>query len=163
MFVQVDIADLSSVHKFCEGFKKAHTQLNLLINNAGTVGGSYAKTVDGFELQFTTNYLGHFALTAQLFNPLKKSKSSRVITVRSFLHRQATLVFNEDKIMASSGKEYGQIGTYAVSKLCNLVFMKELDRRLKAAVIENITTAASHPGYCDTKILKKGGDANKES
>ncbi|KAL4110148.1 hypothetical protein PRIC1_001841 [Phytophthora ramorum] len=111
MFVQVDIADLSSVHKFCEGFKKAHTQLNLLINNAGT----------------------------------------------------ATLVFNEDKIMASSGKEYGQIGTYAVSKLCNLVFMKELDRRLKAAVIENITTAASHPGYCDTKILKKGGDANKES
>ncbi|ETM46648.1 hypothetical protein L914_08497 [Phytophthora nicotianae] len=161
--VLVDIGDLSSVHKFCETFKKMHPRLDLLVNNAGIVGGTYTKTVDGYELQFATNYLGHFALTAQLFDQLKKSDSSRVVTVSSLLHRHAYFVFDEDKIMANNEKEYGQITTYCVSKLCNLLFTLELDRRLKAAEIINITTAAAHPGYCDTKIMKKGADTNRDS
>ncbi|KAI9998438.1 hypothetical protein PInf_002825 [Phytophthora infestans] len=161
--VLVDIGDLSSVHKFCETFKKMHPRLDLLVNNAGVVGGTYTKTVDGYELQFATNYLGHFALTAQLFDQLKKSESSRVVTVSSLLHRHAYFFFNEDKIMANNEEEYGQITTYCVSKLCNLLFTMELDRRLKAAGINNITTAAAHPGYCDTKIMKKGADTNRDS
>ncbi|KAG7377651.1 hypothetical protein PHYPSEUDO_011173 [Phytophthora pseudosyringae] len=162
-FMLVDIGDLSSVHSFCETFKKMHPRLDLLINNAGIVGGSYAKTVDGYELQFATNYLGHFALTAQLFDLLKKSESSRVVTVSSLLHRHAYFVFDEDKIMANNEKEYGQLATYCVSKLCNLLFTLELNRRLKAAGVTNVTTAAAHPGYCDTKIMKKGADTNRES
>ncbi|KAF4045674.1 short chain dehydrogenase [Phytophthora infestans] len=161
--VIVDIGDLSSVHKFCETFKKMHPRLDLLVNNAGVVGGTYTKTVDGYELQFATNYLGHFALTAQLFDQLNKSESSRVVTVSSLLHRHAYFFFNEDKIMANNEEEYGQITTYCVSKLCNLLFTLELDRRLKAAGINNITTAAAHPGYCDTKIMKKGADTNRDS
>ncbi|KAI9979929.1 hypothetical protein PInf_027463 [Phytophthora infestans] len=143
--VIVDIGDLSSVHKFCETFKKMHPRLDLLVNNAGVVGGTYTKTVDGYELQFATNYLGHFALTAQLFDQLKKSESSRVVTVSSLLHRHAYFFFNEDKIMANNEED--------------LI----VDRRLKAAGINNITTAAAHPGYCDTKIMKKGADTNRDS
>ncbi|KAL8019390.1 putative short-chain dehydrogenase/reductase SDR, NAD(P)-binding domain superfamily [Plasmopara halstedii] len=137
--VLVDIGDLSSVHAFCELFKKMHPRVDLLINNAGIVGGTYTKTVDGHELQFATNYLGHFALTAQLFDQLKKSECARVITVSS---------------------EYGQIATYCVSKLCNLLFTLEFDRRLKAAGINTIIAAAAHPGYCDTNIMKKGAQTN---
>jgi NAD(P)-dependent dehydrogenase (short-subunit alcohol dehydrogenase family) len=162
-FVLVDISDLSSVHSFCETFKKSHPRLDLLVNNAGIVGGSYAKTVDGFELQFATNYLGHFALTAQLFDLLEKSSSARVVTVSSFLHRHASLVFDEDNIMATNEKEYGQLWSYCVSKLCNLLFTLELDRRLKAAGISNVVTAAAHPGYCNTKIMKKGAETNRDS
>ncbi|KAL3663996.1 hypothetical protein V7S43_010883 [Phytophthora oleae] len=162
-FMLVDIADLSSVHSFCETFKQMHPRLDLLVNNAGIVGGSYTKTVDGYELQFATNYLGHFALTAQLFELLKASESARVVTVSSLLHRQASLFYDENKIMAQSAEEYGQISTYFVSKLCNVLFTLELDRRLKAAGITNITTAAAHPGYCNTKIMTKGADTNRDS
>ncbi|KAE8960464.1 hypothetical protein PR003_g23870 [Phytophthora rubi] len=162
-FMPVDVSDLSSVHKFCEDFKRTHTGLDLLVNNAGIVGGSYTKTIDGYELQFATNYLGHFALTAQLFDLLKKSPSARVVTVSSSLHRQATSIYDQDKIMAWNEKEYGQITTYMVSKLCNLLFTIELDRRLKAARIHNVTTAAAHPGYCNTKIHTKGAEVNRDS
>ncbi|GMF22663.1 unnamed protein product [Phytophthora lilii] len=158
----VDIADLSSVRKFCENFKRTHNRLDLLINNAGIVGGSYTKTVEGYELQFATNYLGHFALTALLFDLLKKSAPSRIVSVSSFLHRHASLVYNKDKIMANE-KEYGQITSYSVSKLCSLIFMIELDRRLKAAGIDNITSVAAHPGYCNTNIMKKGAESNRDS
>lgn len=162
-FMLLDVSDLSSVHKFCEDSKRTHTGLDLLINNAGIVGGSYTKTIDGYELQFATNYLGHFALTAQLFDLLKKSKSARVVTVSSLLHRHATFIYDQDKIMACNEKEYGQISSYMVSKLCNLLFTIELDRRLKAAGIHNVVAAAAHPGYCNTKIHAKGADTNRDS
>ncbi|KAI9998442.1 hypothetical protein PInf_002829 [Phytophthora infestans] len=159
-FMQVDMGDLTSVRSFCEEFKKTHERLDLLINNAGIGGGTYTKTVDGYELIFATNYLGHFAMTAQLFDMLKKSALSRVVSVSSFLHWYGTLVFDEDNIMAKSSKEHGQVRTYSISKLCLLLFTVELDRRLKAAGIENITAAAAHPGYCDTKIMKKTAETN---
>ncbi|GMF22657.1 unnamed protein product [Phytophthora lilii] len=159
-FMQIDMGNLGSVRDFCEEFKKTHDRLDILINNAGIGGGTYTETVDGYELVFATNYLGHFALTAQLFNLLKKSVSSRIVSVSSFLHWYGARVFNEDNIMAKDSKEHGQLGTYSVSKLCLLLFTIELDRRLKAAGIENVTAAAAHPGYCDTKIMKKSAAKN---
>uniref|UniRef100_M4BZS0 Uncharacterized protein n=1 Tax=Hyaloperonospora arabidopsidis (strain Emoy2) TaxID=559515 RepID=M4BZS0_HYAAE len=159
----VDMADLSSVHKFCEEFKKTHNRLDVLVNNAGIVGGAYTKTVDGYELQFATNYLGHFALTAQLFELLKKSEAARIVSVSSFLHRHASLFFDEEKIMVTKPEEYGQVAAYTVSKLCNLLFTLELDRRLKAAKITNVVANAAHPGYCDTNIMKKAAQTNSDS
>ncbi|ETN09070.1 hypothetical protein PPTG_11121 [Phytophthora nicotianae INRA-310] len=117
------------------------------INNAGIGGSTYTKTVDGYELIFATNYLGHFALTAQLFETLKNSAPSRIVSVSSFLHWYGTWVCDENNIMANSSKEHGQIGTYSISKLCLLLFMTELDRRLKTTGIENVTAAAAYPGY----------------
>ncbi|ETO59096.1 hypothetical protein F444_08841 [Phytophthora nicotianae P1976] len=152
--MQVDMGDLTSVRKFCEEFNKIHDRLDLLINNAGIGGSTYTKTVDGYELIFATNYLGHFALTAQLFETLKNSAPSRIVSVSSFLHWYGTWVCDENKIMANSSKEHGQIGTYSISKLCLLLFMTELDRRLKTTGIENVTAAAAHPGYCDTGLGK---------
>ncbi|KAG1693561.1 hypothetical protein DVH05_023325 [Phytophthora capsici] len=159
-FMRVDISDLSSVKSFCEEFHENYDRLDVLINNAGIAGSTYSKTVDGYELIFATNYLGHFALTARLLDLLKKSTDARVVSVSSFLHWYGSWVFDEDKIMVRSEKEHGQLGTYSVSKLCLLLFTIELDRRLKAAGITNITTAAAHPGYCDTKIMKKSAKNN---
>ncbi|RLN58821.1 hypothetical protein BBJ28_00025057, partial [Nothophytophthora sp. Chile5] len=90
-FKQVDVSDLSSVKTFSEEFTKAHDRLDLLINNAGVMAVPYAKTVDGYERQFATNHLGHFALTAQLFPLLKQSASSRVVNTSSHGHRGASL------------------------------------------------------------------------
>eukprot|EP00644_Phytophthora_capsici_P003294 jgi/Phyca11/102891/e_gw1.7.859.1 len=159
-FMRVDMSDLSSVKSFCEEFHENYDRLDVLINNAGIAGSTYSKTVDGYELIFATNYLGHFALTARLLDLLKKSTDARVVSVSSFLHWYGSWVFDEDKIMVRSEKEHGQLGTYSVSKLCLLLFTIELDRRLKAAGITNITTAAAHPGYCDTKIMKKSAKNN---
>ncbi|KAE8985827.1 hypothetical protein PF005_g21009 [Phytophthora fragariae] len=155
---QADIVE--HVRNFCDEFKKTHSRLDILINNAGIGGGTYTKTADGYELVFATNYLGHFVLTAQLFELLKTSASSRVVSVGSFLHWYGAWVFDEDNIMASSEKEHGQLGTYSVSKLCLLLFTNELDRRLKAAEIDNVIAAAAHPGYRNTKIMKKTAEAN---
>lgn len=162
-FVLVDMSDLSSVHSFCDTVKKMHPRVDLLIHNAGLVGGPYTKTVDDYEAQFATNYLGHFALTAQLFDQLKTSKSSRIVSVSSVLHRYAASVFDEENIMAVNEKDYGQIATYSVSKLCNLLFALELDRQLKAAGLTHILSVAAHPGYCDTNIMKKGAAKNQHS
>jgi len=151
----VDMGSLASVRNFCEDFKKKHERLDLLINNAGIGGGTYTETVDGYESVFATNYLGHFALTAQLFEVLEKSAPSRIVSTSSFLHWYGTLVFNEDNVMATSEKEHGQLGSYSVSKLCLLIFTLELDRRLKAAGVAGVTAAAAHPGYCATKIFSK--------
>ncbi|RLN55468.1 hypothetical protein BBJ28_00026174, partial [Nothophytophthora sp. Chile5] len=89
-FKQVDVSDLSSVQSFSEEFMKTHHRLDLLVNNAGVMAVPYSKTVDGYERQFATNHLGHFALTAQLFSLLKQSASSRVVNTSSYVHRGIT-------------------------------------------------------------------------
>jgi NAD(P)-dependent dehydrogenase (short-subunit alcohol dehydrogenase family) len=160
----VDMGDLASVRNFCEEFKKKHERLDLLMNNAGIFGGGpYSETVDGYEQVFAINYLGHFALTAQLFEVLKKSAPSRIVSTSSFLHWYGKLVFDEDKLMVRNEKEHGQFETYTVSKLCLLIFTLELNRRLKAAGIEGVTAAAAHPGYCDTMIYRKATAMNRSS
>ncbi|KAL7690779.1 putative short-chain dehydrogenase/reductase SDR, NAD(P)-binding domain superfamily [Plasmopara halstedii] len=158
--IQQDLKSLSDAGsvKFMQNSRRC-TSDYILINNAGIGGRTYATTADGFELIFATNYLGPFVLTAQLFDLLKKTAPSRIVSVSSFLHWYGTWVFDEDQIMVKRPKEHGQLGTYSVSKVCFLLFTNELDRRLKAAGIDNIITTTAHPGYCDTSIM---GDATKK-
>ena len=83
MVMELDLADLKSVHNFAEKFKKQYKQLDLLINNAGVMMPPYSKTVDGFELQFGTNHLGHFALTGLLIDLIKSTPNSRIVNISS--------------------------------------------------------------------------------
>ncbi|OWZ21701.1 Glycoside hydrolase [Phytophthora megakarya] len=158
-FMQVDVSDLSSVKQFAEEFKRTHGRLDLLINNAGIMGGAYAKTVDGYERQFATNHLGHFALTAQLFEVVNKSTPSRIVNVSSMVHRNAFWTFDEDNIMASK-RNYSQWFNYANTKLCNILFTFELDRRMKAAGVEGVTAVACHPGTTLTNLLTAPSTSN---
>jgi NAD(P)-dependent dehydrogenase (short-subunit alcohol dehydrogenase family) len=151
-FLQLDVSDLTSVRQFVEAFKRAHNLLDLLLNNAGVMGGSFALSTDGYERMFATNHLGHFLLTAQLFDLLKASASSRVVNVSSGLHKKGEASFNEDEIMVTSEDKFGQVQTYGQTKLCNILFTVELDRRLKAAGIDNVTAVACHPGYVATNL-----------
>ncbi|POM81219.1 Retinol dehydrogenase, partial [Phytophthora palmivora] len=159
-FLQLDVSDLKSVDRFTELFKQGHDRLDLLINNAGVMGGSYTLSVDGYERMFATNHLGHFALTAQLFHLLKQSAESRVVNVSSGLHKRGEASFNEDEIMVTSEHKFGQVQTYGETKLCNILFTIELDRRLKAAGIEKVTVVACHPGYVATNLGSNMAAAN---
>lgn len=143
---------------FSDNFKDTHGRLDMLINNAGIIAVSHALTVDGFESQFATNHLGHFALTAQLFDLLKKSAPSRVVNVSSIAHRQAHR-FNEDEIVTPL-ENYNPWSVYADSKLCNILFTKELDRRIKAAGVEGVTASACHPGSTATNLMTAPSTTN---
>ncbi|RAW29100.1 hypothetical protein PC110_g14534 [Phytophthora cactorum] len=160
-FAKLDLGDLSSVKKFSEDFKKSHTRLDLLINNAGIMGGAWGLSVDGYERQFATNHLGHFALTAQMFPLLQQSTPSRIVNVSSIVHRSAP-TWNEDEIMTTSEDKYREMDNYGVTKLSNILFTNELARRIKAAGIEGITAAACHPGVTATN-LATASTANSKS
>ncbi|KAE8979982.1 hypothetical protein PR003_g23872 [Phytophthora rubi] len=132
-FMLLDVSDLSSVKRFAQEFNATHHRLDLLINNAGVMAVPYAKTVDGYERQFATNHLGHFALTAQLFPLLKASAPSRVVNTSSIAHKDATLArfVSGGGVMHTDAKGYGSVRVYAESKLCNLLFTFELGRRVR--------------------------------
>ncbi|OWZ05442.1 Retinol dehydrogenase [Phytophthora megakarya] len=159
-FLQLDVSDLASVRRFAESFKQGHDRLDLLVNNAGVMGGSYTLSKDGLERLFATNHLGHFALTAQLFHLLKQSSASRVVNVSSRLHKRGEASFNEDEIMVTSPDKFGQVQTYGETKLCNILFTIELDRRLRTAGLENVTAVACHPGYVATNLGANMAAAN---
>ncbi|KAE8882524.1 hypothetical protein PF005_g7958 [Phytophthora fragariae] len=159
-FMHVDVSDLSSVKQFAQEFKKTHDRLDLLTNNAGVMGGAYSTTVDGYERQFATNHLGHFALTAQLFDVVKQSAPARIVNVSSMLHRNAFWTFDEDEVMASSERKYSQWFNYANTKLCNILFTFELDRRIKTAGVEDVTAVACHPGTTSTNLLTAPSTSN---
>ncbi|KAG7396885.1 hypothetical protein PHYBOEH_001575 [Phytophthora boehmeriae] len=154
-FVMLDVSDLGSVHKFVDEFKGTHDRLDLLINNAGVMAVPYAKTVDGYERQFATNHLGHFALTAQLFPLLKQSTPSRVVNVSSLAHNGAKLsrLSAGSEIMRTSDKGYSSTEVYAESKLSNLLFTFELGRRLRAQNITGVTAIVCHPGLTFTNLM----------
>ncbi|GLD92509.1 hypothetical protein PINS_up001068 [Pythium insidiosum] len=149
-FMQLDVSDLGSVQRFTQAFRASHDRLDLFINNAGIMAVGYATTVDGLESQLATNHLGHFALTAQLFDLLRQSAPSRIVNVSSIAHRSA-LRFDEDEIMTPPST-YNPWFVYADSKLANLLFTAELSRRLEASGIEGVTAVACHPGSTDTNL-----------
>ncbi|EEY55159.1 retinol dehydrogenase, putative [Phytophthora infestans T30-4] len=159
-FLQLDVSDLKSVREFAKSFKRGHDRLDLLINNAGVMGGSYALSVDGYERLFATNHLGHFALTSQLFELLKQSTAARVVNVSSGLHKRGEASFDEDEIMVTTEDKFGQIQTYGKTKLCNILFTMELDRRIQAARIENVMAVSCHPGYVATNLGANMAAAN---
>ena len=146
-FVHLDLADLASVRTCVEEFTRREERLDLLINNAGVMIPPYTKTKDGFELQFGTNHLGHFALTAQLINMITSTPTSRVVTVSSMAHRFGRLRF--DDLQRTRG--YNRWLTYGQSKVANLFFSYELQRRLIAAGHQTLSIAA-HPGWARTNL-----------
>ncbi|KAL3663998.1 hypothetical protein V7S43_010885 [Phytophthora oleae] len=154
-FQILDVSDLGSVHKFADQFKATHERLDLLINNAGVMAVPYAKTVDGYERQFITNHLGHFALTAQLFPLLKASTPSRIVNVSSLAHLSARLerFTSGSQIMRADDDGYSPSDVYGETKLCNLLFTFELTRRLKAQSVSGVSAVACHPGFTATNLM----------
>jgi NAD(P)-dependent dehydrogenase (short-subunit alcohol dehydrogenase family) len=148
---RLDLADLSSIRAFADHIRAGNDHVDLLINNAGVMAAPYRRTADGFELQFGTNHLGHFALTGRLLPLLNKRPEARVVTVASNSHRSGRMRFDD---LQGEGR-YSRWGAYAQSKLANLLFAFELNRRLEAAGRRLISVAA-HPGYSATNLQLSG-------
>ena len=147
----LDLASLDSVREFAAAVTAEHPRVDLLVNNAGVMMPPRSETADGFELQFGTNHLGHFALTGLLLDALASAGASRVVTVSSLEHRQGKLDFDD---LQSEGN-YSPRGAYQQSKFANAVFGLELDRRLRAAGSPVISVLA-HPGYSATNLQTSG-------
>jgi len=147
--VRLDLASLDSVRAAAEQIRASHELLDLLINNAGLMMPPRGTTADGFELQFGTNHLGHFALTGLLLDRLLTVPGSRVVTVSSNGHRAGRINFAD----LQSERRYGRMSAYAQSKLANLMFTYELERRLRAAGAATIALAA-HPGSAGTDLVR---------
>ncbi|MBB6625779.1 SDR family NAD(P)-dependent oxidoreductase [Nocardioides sp. KIGAM211] len=143
---RLDVADLSSVRAFAD----AVGPVDVLVNNAGVLGLPFSRTVDGFETQLATNHLGHFALT----NLLLPRLTDRVVVVASASHRGGDLDVTD---LDWSRRGYRPYAAYAASKLANLLFVAELQRRLTAAG-STLRVTAAHPGYTSTGI--QGGTGN---
>jgi NAD(P)-dependent dehydrogenase (short-subunit alcohol dehydrogenase family) len=150
----LDLADLSSVREFAAGV--GGERLDLLVNNAGVMALPHGRTADGFETQFGVNHLGHFALTGLLLPRLLETPGSRVVTVSSALHALA----NIDPADLNSEHRYRRWTAYGRSKTANLLFTRELARRLTAAGAA-VTAAAAHPGWADTNLIASGAAAGR--
>jgi len=146
-FIQLDLCDLASVRRFANEFATSYDRLDILINNAGIMAVPFGKTADGFELQFGTNHLGHFALTGLLLDLMIRTPQARVITVSSGGHRLGVIDFDN----LNGEKDYDRGRAYAQSKLANLLFTYELQRRFDGAGVDTIA-AAAHPGWTATNL-----------
>ena len=144
---QLDLADLASVRAFADGWTG---DLDVLVNNAGIMMVPAGRTADGFELQFGTNHLGHFALT----NLLLPHVTDRVVTVSSGLHRSGVIDLDD---LNWQRRAYNATGAYGQSKLANLLFTLELQRRL-TAVGSPVRALAAHPGYSATNLQGRTGN-----
>ena len=149
---QLDLADLASIRAFADNWSATHPDgLNILINNAGIMAIHRRETADGFETQFGTNHLGHFALTGLLLPALVAQPAARVVTVSSQAHRLGKMDFED---LMGSGK-YPTWGAYGQSKLANLLFTSEFQHRIDAAGLSLLALAA-HPGYANTNLQSAG-------
>lgn len=144
----LDLASLRSIADCAERIADAGLDVDLLVNNAGIMGIPRRETADGFEYQFGVNHLGHFAFTGHVLDRL--SPGGRIVTVSSEFHRQGEIDVDD----LQSGESYGRWSAYAQSKLANLLFAYELDRRLEAADRDVISLAA-HPGYAATGLQER--------
>jgi len=140
----LDLGNLASVRAFAASQERP---LDLLLNNAGVMAPPRSETADGFELQIGTNHLGHFALTGLLLDRLQAGREPRVVTVSSNGHRMGRIDFDD----LQSRRRYRRWRAYGQSKLANLLFMRELDRRARAAGLPLVSLAA-HPGYSATNL-----------
>ena len=155
-FEKLDLADLESVKAFGGRIRAQRKSLDILINNAAVMNPPQRKmTKDGFELQMGTNYLGHFALTAQLFPLLRKANKPRVVTLSSVAHRSGVINFAD----LQSEHDYKPMAAYAQSKLACLMFALELQRRSDAAGW-GIKSMGAHPGISRTELIPNGAGRN---
>ncbi|MEZ0494590.1 SDR family NAD(P)-dependent oxidoreductase [Kineococcus sp. TBRC 1896] len=147
---RLDLSSLASVREAAEAVRAAHPRVDLLVNNAGVMYTQKKTTQDGFELQFGTNHLGHFAFTGLLLDALLPVDGSRVVTVSSLAHRIRAAIHFDDLQWERS---YSRVGAYGQSKLANLLFTYELQRRLAARGAGTIAVAA-HPGVSNTELAR---------
>lgn len=143
----LDLSSLQSIHDFVQRMGESNQYIDVLINNAGVMVPPYSLTEDGFELQFGTNHLGHFALTNLLLPLLLTRPGSRVVTLSSTAHLRGRINFDDLK----SEKKYIAHLAYAQSKIANLLFAYELQKRLEKANARTISVAA-HPGWSRTGL-----------
>jgi NAD(P)-dependent dehydrogenase (short-subunit alcohol dehydrogenase family) len=154
--VELDMASLPSIRAFAASFASRGVPLDILINNAGVMAlPTRELTPDGFERQFGTNHLGHFALTGLLIPQLLAAPSPRVVTVASLAHRNGKIEFDN----LQSERSYIPWDAYGASKLANILFAKELDRRARLAH-SKLVSLAVHPGVSTTNIFANGPGAN---
>ena len=149
--IPLDLASLADIRRCAAAVSAAHPRLNVLVNNAGVMALPYRRTQDGFEMQFGTNHLGHFALTGLLLEPLLATGDSRVVTVSSGAHRFGSIRFND----LQWERGYRKWRAYGQSKVANLLFTYELQRRLTAAG-SHVLSVAAHPGYAATNLQAAG-------
>jgi len=155
--VTLDLTSLASVRRAAEQISSLHPRLDLLINNAGVMMTPQGRTEDGFELQLGTNHLGHFALTGLLLDRLLATPDSRIITVSSFAHRQGRINLDDLHFQA---RPYRPTTAYGQSKLANLLFTYELQRRLTAANAATIAVALE-PGVVPTDLPRYASTVNR--
>jgi NAD(P)-dependent dehydrogenase (short-subunit alcohol dehydrogenase family) len=149
----LDLSSLDSVRSAADALRTAYPRVDLLINNAGVMWTPKQVTADGFEIQFGTNHLGHFALTGLLLDRLLGVRDSRVVTVSSLGHRLRAAIHFDDLQWERS---YNRVAAYGQSKLANLLFTYELQRRLAARPDSEPATAAvaAHPGGSNTELAR---------
>ena len=147
--VRLDLASLASVREAAEEIGAAYGPVDLLINNAGVMMTPFRRTADGFELQLGVNHLGHFALTGLLLGRMLGREGSRVVTVSSNGHKSGRIDFDD----LQSQRRYRRTAAYYQSKLANLMFTYELQRRLAAAQAQTQALAA-HPGKARTELIR---------
>lgn len=149
--LQLDLADLESVAAFASAFTGAYDRLDLLINNAGLMAlPERRETEQGFEMQFGVNVLGHFALTGRLLPTALATSGGRIVTVSSLAHTRGRIAFED----LQGERGYSPWGAYSQSKLGNLIFALELQRRLSAAGESDTLSVASHPGWTQTELAE---------
>ena len=152
---RVDLADLNSVDAFGSRMRARHDTLEVLVNNAGVVMPLERETTaDGFELHFGTNHLGHFALASALLPLLQAADAPRVVVVGSLAHRRADIDFDD----LQAERSYRRIKAYGQSKLANLLFMTELQRRSDAGGW-GLTSTGAHPGFARTEAILRPDDS----
>jgi len=151
--MELDLANLKSVHRFAKSFTEDYSRLDLLINNAGVMVPPYGKTTDGFELQMGTNHLGHFALTGLLLDRLINTPDSRIVNVSSGAHKIGNLNFDD---LNWEKRKYKKARAYGDSKIANLYFTYELQRKLDEHRAGVLVTAA-HPGWTATDLQRHSG------
>ncbi|XP_037077685.1 LOW QUALITY PROTEIN: retinol dehydrogenase 12-like [Pollicipes pollicipes] len=150
LLLQLDLASLESVRCFAAAVRQREPKVHLLINNAGVMACPRAETADGFELQLGTNHLGHFLLTHLLLDQLRAAAPARVINLSSLAHTRGQMHF--DDLMLTKG--YTKWKAYYQSKLANVLFTRELARRLAGS---GVTTYAVHPGVVRTELWRHQG------
>ncbi len=154
--VHLDLEHLDKVNSFCDDFEAKHDRLDIIINNAGVLSPSHATNQQGHEVQFAINHLGHFALTGRLIPLLNESPNGRIVTVSSIAHRWGRIRFHD----LQWEEHYNMWGAYGQSKLANLLFTFELERRLRSAGCSSSALAA-HPGLTATDITRESSWMHK--
>lgn len=148
---QLDLTSLDAIRSAADALRAAYPRIDLLINNAGVMWTPKQVTADGFELQFGTNHLGHFALTGLLLDNLLSVRDSRVVTVSSLGHRLRAAIHFDD---LQWERGYDRVAAYGQSKLANLLFTYELQRRLAANTDARTIAVAAHPGGSNTELAR---------